>query len=393
MKNIWIVFQKELLDNLRDRRSITSTVISAFFTPALLLALIVVLGRTINVDPQEQALVLPVSGAEHAPGLIAFLQENNVEIVEAPPDPAAAVREGNRDVVLIISPDYPEAFRKGEPAPVQMILDSSRTTSSASIQRVRSLLNSYSGLLANLRLQARGVHPGLLSAVSIGVRDVATPQSQALIFLNMMPFLITLNVFAGGMFVIIDSTAGERERGSLEPLLINPVTRREFVLGKLIASLPFAMVTLGLVLGIFWAGFQVIPVEDYIGFPMVLDARALASIYILVLPEVVLASCMQMLVATFTRSFKEAQTYLGFLPLIIGLPSMFLSFTPVKSQVINMLAPTYGQSILINQILRGETVSSQYVLIATVSTLVVAMVFLLVSIRLYQREQVLFGKA
>ncbi len=393
MKNIWIVFQKELLDNLRDRRSITSTVISAFFTPALLLALIVVLGRTINVDPQEQALVLPVSGAEHAPGLIAFLQENNVEIVEAPPDPAAAVREGNRDVVLIISPDYPEAFRKGEPAPVQMILDSSRTTSSASIQRVRSLLNSYSGLLANLRLQARGVHPGLLSAVSIGVRDVATPQSQALIFLNMMPFLITLNVFAGGMFVIIDSTAGERERGSLEPLLINPVTRREFVLGKLFASLPFAMVTLGLVLGIFWAGFQVIPVEDYIGFPMVLDARALASIYILVLPEVVLASCMQMLVATFTRSFKEAQTYLGFLPLIIGLPSMFLSFTPVKSQVINMLAPTYGQSILINQILRGETVSSQYVLIATVSTLVVAMVFLLVSIRLYQREQVLFGKA
>lgn len=393
MKNIWIVFQKELLDNLRDRRSITSTVISAFFTPALLLALIVVLGRTINVDPQEQALVLPVSGAEHAPGLIAFLQENNVEIVEAPPDPAAAVREGNRDVVLIISPDYPEAFRKGEPAPVQMILDSSRTTSSASIQRVRSLLSSYSGLLANLRLQARGVHPGLLSAVSIGVRDVATPQSQALIFLNMMPFLITLNVFAGGMFVIIDSTAGERERGSLEPLLINPVTRREFVLGKLFASLPFAMVTLGLVLGIFWAGFQVIPVEDYIGFPMVLDARALASIYILVLPEVVLASCMQMLVATFTRSFKEAQTYLGFLPLIIGLPSMFLSFTPVKSQVINMLAPTYGQSILINQILRGETVSSQYVLIATVSTLVVAMVFLLVSIRLYQREQVLFGKA
>lgn len=393
MKNIWIVFQKELLDNLRDRRSITSTVISAFFTPALLLALIVVLGRTINVDPQEQALVLPVSGAEHAPGLIAFLQENNVEIVEAPPDPAAAVREGNRDVVLIISPDYPEAFRKGEPAPVQMILDSSRTTSSASIQRVRSLLSSYSGLLANLRLQARGVHPGLLSAVSIGVRDVATPQSQALIFLNMMPFLITLNVFAGGMFVIIDSTAGERERGSLEPLLINPVTRREFVLGKLIASLPFAMVTLGLVLGIFWVGFQVIPVEDYIGFPMVLDARALASIYILVLPEVVLASCMQMLVATFTRSFKEAQTYLGFLPLIIGLPSMFLSFTPVKSQVINMLAPTYGQSILINQILRGETVSSQYVLIATVSTLVVAMVFLLISIRLYQREQVLFGKA
>lgn len=392
MKRVWIIFSKEVIDNLRDRRTLTSSFVSALFTPALLLALIVVVGRIFNVDPQEKPLLLPVSGAEYAPGLIQFLEQNNVTVLPAPADPVYSVREGDSEVVLIISPDYPEAFRRGEPAPIQLVLDSSRSTASASIQRVRILLTQYTRLMASLRLQARGVDPALLSAISIGVRDVATPQSQALIFLNMMPFLITLNIFAGGVHVIIDSTAGERERGSLEPLLTNPARRWEFVLGKLLAALPFAYVSLAVVLGLFWAGFQIIPVEEYIGFPMTLDGRALLRIYLLALPEVLLASALQMLVATFTRSFKEAQTYLGFLPLLVGLPSMFLSFTTIKSEGIKMLVPTYGQSILINQILRGESYNPQHFLLVSVSTLVLAVLLTLIAIRLYYREQVLFNK-
>jgi len=393
MKRVWIVFKKEVLDNLRDRRTLSSTIISAFFTPALLLGLIVVLGRTLNVNPDEKALRLPVSGGEYAPGLIDFLEQNNVEIVAAPADPAAAVKEGNEEVVLIIDPGYPEAFLAGEPAPVEIYLDNSRQSSSASIQRVRGLLQQYSGMLGMLRLQARGISPSLLSAISVGVRDVATPESQALIFLNMMPFLITLNLFAGGMNVIIDATAGERERGSLEPLFINPVKRWEFVIGKMAASLPFATVTLGLVLLIFYIGFQIIPVEEYIGFSMSLDGRSLFNIFLLCIPEVLLAGALQMLVASFTRSFKEAQTYLGFLPLIIGLPSMFLTFMPVKSQMINMLVPTYGQSLLFNQILRGESVPVEYWVTVSLTTLALTVVLTVVAIYLYKREQVLFAKA
>ncbi len=156
MKRVWIIFRKEVRDNLRDRRTISSSVLSAFITPALLIGLIVVLGKTLNVNPEEKPLQLPVSGAEYAPGLISFLEERNVEILPAPADPAAAVRDGSQDVILIIASDYPEAFRKGEPAPVQVILDTSRQSASASMQRVRSLLNEYSGMLGMLRLQARG---------------------------------------------------------------------------------------------------------------------------------------------------------------------------------------------------------------------------------------------
>jgi sodium transport system permease protein len=392
MKRVGIIFQKEIIDNLRDRRTLFSSLASMLFTPALLLALIVVLGRSLNVDPQEKSLRLPVQGAELAPGLIEFMRQNNVEIVPAPADPAAAVLAGGEDVILVIPPEYPDAFREGIPAPVQLVMDTSRQSASASMQRVNRLLSSYRSRISILRMQARGIDPSLLAVVSVGVRDVATPQSQALLFLNMMPFLLTLNIFAGGVGVIIDSTAGERERGSLEPLLLNPARRWEFVLGKLLASLPFAVAALGLVLVFFWLGFKIVPVEDFIGFPMILEASTLLKIFLLALPEILLASALQMLIASYTRSFKEAQTYLSFLPLVIGLPGMFLTFSPVRSDLVKILVPTYGQSLLFNQILRGEPVQPLYVIAATVATLLLAVVLILVAFRLYQGERVIFSK-
>jgi sodium transport system permease protein len=221
---------------------------------------------------------------------------------------------------------------------------------------------------------------------------VATPQSQALMFLSMLPFLLIMTIFVGGMYVIIDTTAGERERGSLEPLLINPAHRWEFVLGKLLASLPFATVTVALALVLFGLGFNLVPLEEYIGFKMSIEPAVLWNIFFLSLPMILLASVLQMVVASFTRSFKEAQTYLSFLPLVAGLPGAFLAFLPVKAELPAMLIPTFGQSILINQMLRGETVLLNNVLISTAATLVAAVGLTLLAITLYRREQILFGR-
>lgn len=392
MKRILIIAAKEITDNLRDRRSLFSTLFSALFTPALLIALIIVLGQSMNVNYEEQSMRLPVQGAANAPGLIDFLRENNVEIVEAPADPAAAIRDGLEDVILIIPAEYSETFRSGKPAPLQLILDSSRQSGIAARSHVFDLINHYSGFIGHLRLYARGVDPAVLSPVSIGVRDLATPQSQALIFLNMMPFFITLTVFTGGMGLIIDATAGERERGSLEPLLLNPARRAEVVLGKYLASLPFAFASLVFVLLFFWAGFRFVPIEDFIGFPMVLAASPLFQIGLLSLPVLFLASALQMVVAAFTRTFKEAQTYLAFLPVIIGLPGMFLAFSRTNPTLGKMLIPTYGQSLLINMILRGETLNPLFVTLNAGATLLTALLLVLVAIYLYRGERILFGQ-
>ncbi len=391
-ERIGIVFAKEALDNLRDRRSLGSALLGAMLGPGLILILVLVLGKAL-FTPAEKALDLPVQGAENAPALIQFLEQNNVHVVPAPADPAAAVRNGDVTVVLIIPPGYGADFASGQPAGVQVVLDTSRTSAQPDNQRINRLLGAYSGEVGLLRLQARGVSPLVTQVLAIQEMDVSTPQSQVLIFLNMLPYLLMFTIFAGGAGVIIDATAGERERNSLEPLLINPVARWEFVIGKLLASLPFAVGSVFISLGAFGVIFNVIPMEEIIGFQLSIDLRALGVIFLICLPMMLLASAIQMIIATFARSFKEAQTYVGFLPLVPALPGLGLAFLPVKPALWTMLIPTFGQQILINQVMRGELVSAVNVAVSAGVTLGLTALLVGVAIRLYAREQVLFGKA
>jgi sodium transport system permease protein len=392
MKQIWIVFAKEFIDNLRDRRSLSSSLITPLITPLLLIGLIIVMGQTLFKDPQEQPLMLAVDGAERAPNLMAFLKQNNVTVKPAPKDPQAAVREGEEDAVLIIPENYALVVEKGEPAPLKLIMDASRQSALRTNQRTQELLSRYGQIVGILRLEARGVDPRILNALAVETVDISTPQSQTLLFLNMLPFLIIMTIFVGGMYVVIDTTAGERERGSLEPLLINPVPRWKMVVAKMLASLPFSLITLIVCLAIFGMAFNYGPLEDLVGMPLAVDIGALVNIFWLSVPMVFLAAAVSVLVATYTKSFKEAQTYLSFLPIVAGFPSAFLMFLPVKLTTAVLMIPTFSQSILINKLLRGETVLMDQVIVSTLATLAFTAVATFAAIRLFQREQVLIGR-
>jgi sodium transport system permease protein len=392
LARIWVVFAKEVIDNLRDRRSIFSAILSPLLGPVILLSMIILVGKTLFTDVNEKPLKLPVVGAENAPNLVQYLKQNGVDILPGPANPEALVQSGDLNLVLIISPEYGEAFTNGESAPLRMIIDSSRQSALADIERARTLIYSYGEQISALRLMARGINPMITNPVIIERIDVATPQSQVLIFLNMMPYFIILTIFVGGMYVIIDATAGERERGSLEPLLINPIKRMELVLGKMAASLPFAIFTLILTLAAFSVAFNLTPLEEYVGFQMTIDISTLWGIFWISLPIIFLASALQMVVASFTRSFKEAQTYLPLLSLIPAMPGIFLAFLPVKPGLSNMLIPTFGQQLLINQLMRGETLNPINLLVSTAATLVLTVVLIIVAIKLYQREKILFSK-
>jgi sodium transport system permease protein len=132
--------------------------------------------------------------------------------------------------------------------------------------------------------------------------------------------------------------------------------------------------------------------EQFTGFPISVSLSSLWIIFWICLPMIFLAGGLQMILASFTRSFKEAQTYLSFLPLIAGLPSAFLVFLPVKASALLMLIPAFGQGVLINQVMRAETIVPSHVLISIATTLVLSAAAIGVSIKLYQREALLFGK-
>jgi sodium transport system permease protein len=349
------------------------------------------MGEFLTPDITEKPVRLPVVGAENAPELVAYLAQSGVEILPPPDDPRAAVQNGDHDIVLVISAEFGKEFTSGKPASVQLILDNTRMSASVSVQMVKSLLNGYDQQVAALRLMSRGVDPQITNVLLIRDLDLATPQSQTLIFLNMLPFMIIMVIFLGGIYVIIDATAGERERGSLEPLLINPARRRDFVLGKMLASLPYAVAMLVLCLGMVGLAFNLIPLEQFTGFPMSVSLLSLWMIFLICLPMVLLASGLQMILASFTRSYKEAQTYLTYLPLVAGLPSAFLVFLSVKANPGLMLIPGFAQGLLINQVMRGEVIDPTNVLVSAAATLVLSAITVMVSIYLYQRETLLFG--
>lgn len=385
------IFDKEVRDNLRDWRSLVSTLVSAVVSPLLIGLLIIIVGRSFFKDMVESPTHLPVAGAEHAPELVKFLEQNGLVILPAPSNPTEAVRNGDVGVVLVIPEGFEAAFRNGEPAVVQVLRDSSRQSTLADVQRVRLTLNQYDRTITVMRLIARGISPDIVTPLAIEDIDIATPESQVLIFLNMLPYFVIMIIFMGGLHVILDITAGERERSSLEPLLILPVARWVFVIGKMTASLPFALFSVLSTLIGFGAVFNLIPLEEFIGFQMTIDLIALVWVFLISIPMIFLAAALQMIIATFARTFKEAQTYTSFLPLIPALPGLGLAFLPIKPALWTMFIPTFGQQILINQFMRGEPVSTLNILVSSLVTLAAAFLFSLIAIRLFERERVIFG--
>jgi len=391
IQRIWIILQKEMLDNARDVRSLLGSLSSSIFLPLLLIPLIIVVGKMINYDAIETPLQIPVVGAENAPRLIAYLEQNNVIVLPAPEDPKSEVAEGTLEAVLVIPEGYREDFTAGQPATVQVIQDTSRSATMATNARLENLLAAYANQVSVQRLLARGINPSLTNPLVVQSVDVSTPQSQSMIFLSMLPFMLITVIFLGGMYVVIDTTAGERERGSLEPLLINPARRSEIVIAKTLASIPFGILAVLVAMAGIGAGFNLVPIGDLTGMRLNISLLTLWQIFLICLPMVILASGMQMVLATFTRSFKEAQTYLGFVPLVVGMPSMFLAFSPDRITLGKALIPIYGQSMLINQLMRGEPILPVNVLAGAGTTLLAAVLFTIVAIRLYQREQILRG--
>jgi len=389
MKQIWIIFEKEVLDGIRDTRSWVTGLLGTLIGPILLGAMMVIFGSSMREDI-DKSLSLHVQNPEYAPSLMQFLESHDVIIVPAPADPETAVKLGDVDVVLVIPKQFGEDFSSSKSATIQLVLDSSRQSAAINIIRIQKLLEGYNMYTGKLRLVVRGLSPEVIEAISIDKVDVATPETRAMIVISMLPYFIIVVIFTGGLPIIIDNTAGERERKSLEPLLINPAPRRAFVLGKLLSAFPFSIASLAIILIGFGALINVIPIEKYLGFQFDLSLMTLFWIFLICLPLVFLASAIQILVASFARTTKEAGTYLPFIALIPALPGIALAFYPVKATMWLMLIPTFGQQLLINQMMRLEPISAWHVIASVLATILIAAVFTWFAIILYKRERILF---
>jgi sodium transport system permease protein len=380
------VFLKEVKENLRDRR----TLISAFLTGPLLgpLLFVMLINVTLNreLDKAEKPLPVPVIGAEYAPNLLDALRAGGVVPGAAVASPEQAVRKQDADVVLRIASNYGKAWRKGEPVQVELFYDSSQRDANTSVERVTQLVESYARQQGAMRLVARGLSPSTAWPLQVARRDQATPQSRAVLMFAMLPYFFVITIFMGGMYLAIDLTAGERERQSLEPLFANPVPRWKILSGKLAAICTFSTASLLITLLAFAVVGQFIPAEK-IGMELDLGLHFAAYVLLLMLPLVILLSALQSMVAAFAKSYREAQTYISLLMLLPIIPSAVLVFMPIKAQAWMYAVPLLGQNLGIMQLLRGDGVTAQQLLLCLAGSLLAALLAVLATIQLYRSER------
>jgi sodium transport system permease protein len=391
VRAIFTVFMKEVRESLRDRRTLWSALgFGAIFSP-LLFAGILSLTIHRNDPANDGPVTLAVSHAERAPNLVGHLVEYGVTVERIDYDEAGArraIRQHRYKAVLMIPPEYAERFSAGKPAPLELYSDSSDQGIDRDVRRTKAILATYGAIITQLRLVARGVDPATLAPISVHDVDVSTPASRSVLALGTMSYMILLAMLMGGMYLAIDATAGERERGSLEPLLTVPVRRDHLIYGKILATCAFMTTSLIVSVVAMSITLRFIGLEG-LGMSVNFGPLTALKMVLLCLPLAPLGASLMTIIAAYTRSYREAQAYLSLVMLVPTLPLVFAGVLGLRPSLALMATPSMGQHFLITSLLRDEAIPTLYLVTSVGVTLGLAVILAAIAGRLYHREALL----
>jgi sodium transport system permease protein len=389
LRQLAVVCRKELKDSLRDSRALFSIGFTLVIGPLLIGFM---MNRMAERQREAELVEIPIAGERHAPAFVEWLQQQSgVTVVTGPNDAERAVREREHDLVLVIEPDFAERFRATRPARVKLVADSSRNTARPKVDRVRRLIQRYGAEIGSLRLIARGVSPAVMSPLRLEEIEVSTTQQRAAQVLAFIPMFIVLAAFVGGMQIATDSTAGERERGSLEGLLVNPAPRAAIVAGKCIGAAVMAMATVA-VSTVIWANLpRFLPLED-MGIRFRIGTPHFAGIMAAGLPICLFAATLQAYIATMARSFKEAQSYMGVLILLPMLPGLLSTLYSLGDAPWMYGVPVLAQHVLLTGVLGGRAPEPWAFAVAAIVSVAAAAILMHLTTRLFRSERIIFGR-
>jgi sodium transport system permease protein len=385
------VFVKEFRENLRDRRTVmTALLFGPIFGPVFF-SLMLQFSLDRSRLGADEVIEVAVIQRENAPNLVAWLESQRIVVSPLAGDGAAARRAvtSNRSrVVLEIPTAFGAQLAAGKPAVVRLYADSSRTGNERYSRRLASLISRYSQQIAAQRLLLRGVEAQQLTPVAVQEVDVATPAGRALLVLGMLSFFIILSLLTGGMYLAIDTTVGERERGTLEPLLATPVPRDSLLLGKLMATCSYMFLSMSLTTTALCFTLSRIDLEQF-GMSANLGPGTALAIIAVTAPLIPFLAAVMTLIAAWTRSPREAQAWLGVLQLVPTLPLVFASLMNLAASLPLMTVPSLSQHLLITRILRAEALDPLQTAVSLIATLGLGALLIVPAFRLYRTERIL----
>ncbi|MBX3642228.1 MAG: ABC transporter permease [Rubrivivax sp.] len=364
MSAAWIVLRKELLDALRDRR----TLLVILFSSVAIGPLVLVLLSTLVADLEERAEAreIIVAGIEHAPSLRNYLERQTYRIRPAPADHERLL-QGNRlgEPVLVVGEGFEAALARGEAPRVELLSSSANPRAATGAARVARLLQGFAQEQAMLRLAWRGVAPGSLQAIEVDERDLASPAARAAQWATLVPFFVLMAVVYGALHAALDTTAGERERGSLEPLMMNPVPPLALVLGKWAAVAAVAMLIALLSCASFLPG-QWLLRSELLAAMFRFGWREGAMFLALLLPLAGALAALLMAIAIRCRSVKEAQANATVVVLLVSLLPLLTLFGRSGEAPWHLWMPVLAQTTLMARVLKGESMAGWELLLPLV---------------------------
>ncbi len=357
----WAVWLKELKDALRDRRTLIVVFVTSVLMGPLLLGFLSIVISTLEDKAEQRELV--AVGMVHAPSLQNYLARQSWRVKEAPPDYEQQLRDSKLgDPVLRVPADFEAALRRGEAPLLELVSDSANTQSQSGAQRVLAVLHGFSQEHAALSLALRGVSVQLLEPVRVQERDLAGTQSRAAGLTGMLSFLVLLAVVSGALNAALDTTAGERERGSLEPLMMNPVSGMALVLGKWAAVAAVSMLIAVCSCVSFIPGQRLLR-SDTLQALFQFGWREVGLFLVVLLPFAAAVSALLMAVAIRCKSFKEAQANSTGVMLAVSLLPLVPMMSQTGEEFWHLWVPALAQNTLMLRVLKGEGFDSAQVLI------------------------------
>lgn len=391
LRGVWAVFRKEFRENLRDRRTLLSALVFGPVFGPIAVALMVQFTIRHNVVQSDENIQIAVSHGDRSPNLLAYLTARGVDVTLVSldePGARAAVANQTHKIVLEIPEDFGMRLDAGEPAPVILYSDSSRAFDQRGVGRVRSLVAQYGLDIAQLRFLAHGIEPLSVLPIAVQEVDVSTPTSRSVLVLNMMSYLVLLSMLFGGLYLAMDATAGERERGSLEMLLTTPVPREHLIYGKIAAAGAYMSISLVLTVTMFAVAISFVGLEQ-LGASANLGPRAAATMIACCAPLLLFGASYLTIISAFAKSYREAQTYVGLLITIPTMPLVFAGLLGLQAKPLLMFVPFLSQHLLLTTVVRAEPLEPALVAMSVVSTLVYGALLMWTAGRLYRREALL----
>jgi sodium transport system permease protein len=346
------VYGKEIVDALRDRRTLLTVLISSVLMgPAVLVAISALVA---TFESRAELREVYVVGIEHAPSLKNFFERQTYTVKPAPADFEAQLRKARlTDPVVVIPKDFEVALLRGDAPVVEVVVDSANQRSQAGAGRIERLLNGFGRERAALTLALRGVSVDLLEPLQVEDRDLASTQTRATQITGMLPYFVMMAVLYGALNAALDTTAGERERGSLEPLLMNPLDRWVLVLGKWAAVASVGMLIAVLSSLSFLPGQWVLR-SDTLAAMFQYGWREASMFLVVLLPFAAAVSAVLMAVAIRCKSFKEAQASATVVMLAASLLPLINVFSLGSESPWYLWVPALAQNVLMTHVLKGE---------------------------------------